>query len=309
MAANIRSFFWSVERVIQVARSVMEHPLHRKRKIKSLLRLAALTASSRLTPTRKIFIPYIESSVLSWSREATSVMICARSGLGEYADMAFLLHLLRGEDLFCDVGANAGVYTVLAGGAVGSKVVAIEPIESTFNILMENVYANGISRKVEALNIAVGAETEVLNFTSDLCSYNHVVFSADEAGVCVDSWPLDLVLAGRVPLAIKIDVEGFEGQVVAGARQLLQEPGLQAVVIEVLQKHLTRYGGEVASVVSLFREAGFSGPYWYDPVQRELVAPGKQERRKCNQIFVKNTDFVMERLQSSRSYLVHGVMV
>lgn len=77
-------------------------------------------------------------------------MLCARFGLGEYADMAFCLHALRPEDLFCDVGANAGVYTVLAAAAVGSKVISFEPIPRTFNLLKANVHINGIADQVDA---------------------------------------------------------------------------------------------------------------------------------------------------------------
>ena len=58
-------------------------------------------------------------------------------GLREFEDMAFLLHLLRPDDLFVDVGANIGSFTVLASGAVGARSLAIEPIERTFNILIK----------------------------------------------------------------------------------------------------------------------------------------------------------------------------
>jgi len=43
-------------------------------------------------------------------------------------DMGFLLHFLRKDDLFLDVGANIGSYTVLAGGAVGAKSISFEPV-------------------------------------------------------------------------------------------------------------------------------------------------------------------------------------
>jgi hypothetical protein len=40
-------------------------------------------------------------------------------GLFEFEEMAFVLHALRGDELFVDVGANVGIYTVLAAGGVG----------------------------------------------------------------------------------------------------------------------------------------------------------------------------------------------
>jgi len=112
--------------------------------------------SSLLTPTRQIAIPYVGGAILNWPSGSTSIMICARYGLGEYADIAFLLHLLREGDLFCDVGANAGVYTILAGRAVGCSVVSAEPVPQVFNLLMQNIYANGIFANVDARNVGVG---------------------------------------------------------------------------------------------------------------------------------------------------------
>lgn len=47
-------------------------------------------------------------------------------GLHEFEDMAFLLHVLRRTDLFVDVGANIGSYTILAGGAAGAKLLLNE---------------------------------------------------------------------------------------------------------------------------------------------------------------------------------------
>jgi hypothetical protein len=49
-------------------------------------------------------------------------------GLDAFEDMAFLLHFMREEDLFVDVGANIGSYTILAGNEVGAETIEIEPI-------------------------------------------------------------------------------------------------------------------------------------------------------------------------------------
>jgi len=71
-------------------------------------------------------------------------------GLHEFEQMAFLLHCLRSEDIFIDVGANVGSYTVLASAAVGAKTIAFEPIESEYNGLMANIELNGIAHLVDA---------------------------------------------------------------------------------------------------------------------------------------------------------------
>lgn len=277
------------------------------------MRWLRLAGASHLTPTRQIAIPYVGGALLNWPVTSSSVAICAKYGLGEYADMAFCLHLLRSEDLFCDVGANAGVYTILAARAVGCRVVAAEPVPKTFNLLMQNVYANDVADKVEAHRIGIAKETGLLRFTSSLWSYNHVLHEDNEEdienSIEVPVHPLDVILDQRVPIAIKIDVEGFEAQVISGASSTLKAPELQAIIVEMWAGHLARYNDNPDQILSTLASAGFNGPYWYDPTTRKLITPGHQEKMKFNQIFIRDRSFIEGRLESSQQYEVHDTLV
>ena len=77
-------------------------------------------------------------------------------GLREFEDMAFLIDLLRPGDLFMDIGANVGTYTVLAAGHCGARAVAVEPLPATFARLCRNVRRNDIGHLVRAHNCGVG---------------------------------------------------------------------------------------------------------------------------------------------------------
>jgi predicted RNA methylase len=68
---------------------------------------------------------------------ATQKIYCS---LQEFEDMALLLHVLRPGDLFVDVGANVGSYTILAAGVCGANVISIEPVPSTFTHLADNIH-------------------------------------------------------------------------------------------------------------------------------------------------------------------------
>lgn len=300
-------------RSVSRLKAIYDHPLHRGRRIAAVISWLRLALSNHLTPTRQIAIPYVGGAVLNWPVASSSVSICAKYGLGEYADMAFCLHLLRPEDFFCDVGANAGVYTILAAHAVGCQVVAAEPVPQAFNLLMQNIYANGVAEKVEAHRVGIGGEDGSLRFTASLWSYNHVLEHCEEEGfdssVVVRVCPLDAVLADRVPFALKIDVEGFEAQVIAGATKTLFAPDLQAIIIEIWAGHLARYGDEPQNLLETIAAAGFHGPYWYDPAARKLIEPGRQEKMKFNQIFVRDKALVERRLATSKQYKVHGTLV
>lgn len=293
---------------LRIISRIVNHPLHKGRRIKALANFLSISIAKRLTPVHQITIPYIEGAVLNWPKGATSVMICARYGLGEYTDMAFCLHLLREDDLFCDVGANAGVYTVLAGRAVGCNVVAIEPIPRTFNLLMQNIYANSISDKVDVRRCGVGQEKERLFFTSALWSYNHVVESEERNAIEVEVLTLDNILDGRSPVAIKIDVEGFEAKVLKGAERTLSDHRLKAVIIEMAE-HIERYGDSLDMVKSLLLASGLSGPWWYAPEERMLLDHGEAGPTKYNQIFIRDPEWVAIRLRESRKYEVHGAYV
>src|SRR4051812_11613752 len=137
--------------------------------------------------------------------------------------MAFLLHFLRPADLFVDIGANVGSYTILAGAAVGSNCIAFEPVPATFAALVENVRLNHIDSRADCINAAVGDTEGTITFTSDADTVNHVVASNERTSAALDVpvHTLDGVLQGKRPALLKIDVEGYETPAIAGARQTI----------------------------------------------------------------------------------------
>jgi predicted RNA methylase len=66
------------------------------------------------------------------------------AGLHDFHEMALLLHFLRPCDVFVDIGANVGAYSVLASGVVGAKTFAFEPVPQTFACLRDNVRMNDL---------------------------------------------------------------------------------------------------------------------------------------------------------------------
>ncbi|MEX5637760.1 FkbM family methyltransferase [Parafrankia sp. FMc2] len=138
--------------------------------------------------------------------------------------MRFVLDYLRPGDVFVDVGANVGSYTLLAGKVPGVHVVAFEPASSTFSRLSENVVLNRLTN-VTLHQCAVGqADTEAL-LTLDNDTMNQIVPVGDESGRTekVRMVRLDTIIGDQSDVAlVKIDVEGHEPEVLAGAEQLLR---------------------------------------------------------------------------------------
>jgi len=200
--------------VPQQLAAIANHPLNRSKRLKALLRWFKWQIGSRLVPG-PVLVPFVNSYSLIAQPGMTGVTQNIYVGLAEFREMALLLHTLKSDDLFVDVGANVGAYTVLAG-STGCGVIAIEPIEKTFRWLQRNIDTNALASRVELHQCGVGECQFKMRFTVSQDTVNHVC-NGDEPGAEVEVTTLDDLLGGREASIIKIDVEGFEFQVLQGA--------------------------------------------------------------------------------------------
>jgi FkbM family methyltransferase len=139
--------------------------------------------------------------------------------------MAFLLHLLRDGDLFIDVGANSGSYSILAGKVIGCNVIAVEPLKEAYLRLIKNLELNDISTNVKPLIMGISNHTGRDLFTCDHDAMNHIVtLATDQKVEEVSVTSLDILLENECPSLIKIDVEGWENAVIDGATSVLSNP-------------------------------------------------------------------------------------
>lgn len=68
-------------------------------------------------------------------------------------EMGFLLHLLRPEDLFINIGANSGAYSILATSVIGATTIAVEPALSSYSRLISNFKLNSVTKDNLAINV------------------------------------------------------------------------------------------------------------------------------------------------------------
>src|SRR5579883_1341988 len=218
------------------------HPLNRRSPLKAVGRFFAWQIATRLGPGAFV-VPYVGETRLLVTRGMTGATGNVYCGLHEFEDMAFVLHALRPEDLFVDVGANVGSYTILASGAAGARCISFEPAPSAYRALLDNIRLNDLLYRVEARNECLAAAPGEVQLTSGLDTVNHVVMhpqnGVDTVRVAVTT--LDAALAGRAPAIIKIDVEGYETAVIDGADETLRAGSLRAVLME-LNGSGARYG-------------------------------------------------------------------
>ncbi len=291
--------------LLSTLRIVARHPLNADRPWRGLLRLLRWQLGARLVPG-PVAVPLVDQTRLLVSPGMTGATGNIYCGLFEFEDMALVLHGLRPEDLFVDVGANIGVYSVLASGVADAQTLAFEPIPATYALLQRNLRVNGLESRVEALALGLGAQPGVLHFTAGLDTVNHVAAASDgqETQVEVPVQTLDSVLDGRVPRMIKIDVEGWETEVLAGAQATLAAPGLQVVLLELAGSG-QRYGFDEDLLHQKMLDLGFE-PCSYDPFLRELLPCDGQRRHTGNTLYVRDRAELSRRLRAARRFTVQG---
>jgi FkbM family methyltransferase len=261
---------------------------------------------SRILKTPIIF-PFVNTSRLIIKTGLTGATGNIYTGLHDFEDMSFVLHLLRSDDFFVDVGANIGSYTILAGAVIGARCISIEPIPSTFQSLLDNVNINRICDRVTALNIGIGYTDGQMSFTDTLDTFNHVA-TDDDLNITttpIDIRQLDNVLASLDVSLIKIDVEGFETNVIAGADRTLSNKRTNAIIMEYGAGK--RYGFDEADLHSTMLNYGFK-PFKYLPFDRDLIALSDYNK-SGNTIYVRDTDSVKKRIMNAPKYTVNGQML
>lgn len=190
------------------------------------------------------------------------------SGLYEPNDLLQLDRLLRPGDTFIDIGANMGIYALLAAKKVATtgQVHAFEPSPREWKRLQENIALNHL-QQIRANPCAVSNQlgTLTLKIASDKhAGHNTLASRLPYGGPTLGLQPVPVTTLDhycqenkltQVDL-IKIDVEGAEAFVLAGARETLKRfrPHL---IIEVLDGALACHGVVASEIESMLRDCGY----------------------------------------------------
>jgi len=298
----------SITTLFSVLRSILNHPFNREQKFQSVLRFLKWQINSSINKWKVIY-PVTEHTVMIAEKGMTGITGSIYSGLLEFEDMMFLLHFLRSNDLFVDIGANVGIYTILASGEIGSDAISVEPIKKTFDTLTMNVKLNNIEQKVTLMNIGIGSRVGELVFTSKEDTINHVLSDNESKEefeiekVMVNT--LDNICFNRKPILIKIDVEGFETNVIEGAYHVLNCHELKGIIIE-LNGSGSRYGFNEQSIHEKLLSYGFSC-FTYEPYKRNLIPLSTYGPH--NTLYLRDLDLINERVHNSPKIFIKNKQI
>src|ERR1051326_5007580 len=199
----------------------------------------------------------------------------------ESTERAFLNAFLRPGDTFVDVGANIGLFTVIAASRVGprGRVFSFEPTPETFARLIENVEANGFEH-VSCQQLALSDQTGNLEITKSLDGFDawnslaqpkmgERFATAKIPTMSWDGFAQEHDLVGRVTM-MKIDVEGWESRVLLGARQFLSRSDAPTLQVEFTDGAAMAAGSSCCEIYNLLEEFGYT-MFLFDPGKRALV--------------------------------------
>lgn len=279
-------------KLAHVTRFISSHPLTCNHRAEAFLRFASFQLKARLN--EEVIVPWIEGTRLAVRRGMTGATGNVYAGLHDFSEMAFLLHFLRPGDLFYDVGANVGSYTVLASGVCKARSEAFEPDPDAAASLGRNVEINDLAELVAVQETALGGAEGVANFTIGLDTRNRVLREKCGAMRQVQMSTLDRMSNYEVPILLKVDVEGFNSEVVAGGSATLASENLKAIIMEW-----------PSDVYDILVSLGFSS-LRYDPLNRGFEEYSDQERQP-NTLFIRNSSFVESRVAGARNFGVLGM--
>jgi FkbM family methyltransferase len=177
-------------------------------------------------------------------------------------ELAIFIETCRPGMVLYDVGANYGVFTLAAlrFGGSEARVVAVEPSPVAFSILQYNVRLAGAVNQVRSVCAAAGAGAEEVEMlTTGAHGDHYLVRTAPRPdSVTVRVTTLDAISreTGWRPTHLKIDVEGFEEEVVSGASEILRTLR-PALFLELHGDILRRLNRAPEGVLELLAEFGY----------------------------------------------------
>jgi len=208
----------------------------------------------------------------------------AKSGVYDSRTGKILLNALRSGSRCLDIGANVGYFTLLMGHAVGEsgKVIAFEPDRVNLRLLKSNIKTNGMSGRVDVKSVALGNDTGVAQiYLSEINTGDHRSYKPiGESREFYDVKMIRLDDIGEELGAfdvVKMDVQGYEGYVLEGGRNVFNAQPRITMVMEFCPQMLrdSVYGDE--DMVALLEHMGFS-LFLMSPTIREISPDGLRRK-------------------------------
>ena len=217
----------------------------------------------------------------------------------EPGTISWLSRTLQAEDVFFDIGANIGVYTIFAGRRIGNTgfVYSFEPHLPNAASLLHNIEANALQGRVRVISIPLSDQDafgQFQYFSLNPSQANSQLGRSDVRGKRFKPVATELKYGCRLdsliemgllpaPTVVKIDVDGFESEVVGGMAKLLHSSRPpRSIQIEVGAETYDNITAQMASAGYRMVER-----HWTES-DRERVDADPQAELPCNAVFERS---------------------
>jgi FkbM family methyltransferase len=172
----------------------------------------------------------------------------------EREEFIILSTLLKEGDVFYDIGANVGLYSIFLAAKYKIKCYAFEPDEHAAKLNEQNQILNSITHLVTVFPFAISDVNGFTEFSTELGINNKII--SNGCRKTVESNKLDNLNHLTKPHAIKIDTEGHELNILRGASSILSSPQLKLLILEYDKT-------EIHKIINLLKT------YQFEPVSLE----------------------------------------
>jgi FkbM family methyltransferase len=266
------------QNAIAIVRFTWTHPANRGRRLRQLARSAAFEIDGRFLRRKRRLIHVGRSRM--WADHAFDSSVFSFHGWPvRWNDMQVWRRHLHQGDLFVDVGANIGAYTLWAAEGE-AEVIALEPNGPACGRLREHVELNEYGNRVTVICAAAGAASGTARMTDSLGAANHLILNDGGGDVRVEA--IDDIVGTRRVAGMKVDVEGAERLVLQGAERALKERRIALLQLEWNALSWDLLGEDRTPVANLLREYGY-GLFYPDesgslhPVSEPASHPGARD--------------------------------
>lgn len=248
---------------------LLNHPLNRNHKFRTFMTIPWWMVNKFF-----IHIPCIISltsniKCICYPQKSLYGTLVLYTKLPEYGEMMMLLKLLKEDDIFIDVGANIGVYSLLAASKISrGRIFAFEPSMHSLPRLYENISINNLTNIIQVSEKVVSDRVGYQYFNiSNMSDYNHIAYLKEEdVGIKIPSISLDKFISekklSQIKL-IKIDVEGVEFLVLKGLQKNLAAKKVDILIVEITEWTSNRFGFSPEQVFNYLKNYGFI-LYYFD---------------------------------------------
>ncbi len=245
---------------------IKSKPYLRVKPLRSIFKIAYWKLRWKLTK-KPIYLKLITNQKFLSPKCGSGALIFYQ-GVSEPKTYEFIKNTLKKGDVFYDIGAHLGEFSILASDLIGEKgeVHAFEPIPTIYQFLQKNLEINRIknvqshplvvSNKTGKVEFEVFSEPSISRISQNTIQIKNQIIQK----ISVDSITLNqYVENNKFPNLVKIDVEGAELLVLKGMSNILslKKDKAPVIILELLESNFKNFNYEPTDILKFLSHYGY----------------------------------------------------